>query len=139
MMRPEQNTLLRLLLISLFGALGGTSRVLVGEGMIVGLGWSAPLATAITNIAGGLLIGLIHALTLPEGRWPLAEPLRSGLLVGFLGSFTTFSLLSAETFDLLIAGEAGAATLNLFGSLSLAILAAGLGQAIGQWSSNHSA
>lgn len=138
-MRPERSTLLRLLLIGLFGALGGTSRVVVGEAAIVGLGWSAPLATATTNIAGGLLIGLVHALTLPEGRWPLAEPLRTGVLVGFLGSFTTFSLLSAETFDLLIAGETVAATLNLFGSLSLAIVAAGLGLAIGQRGSNRSA
>jgi len=120
------------LLVGLGGALGGVSRVVLGEWLVVGMTWPAPAATAVINIVGGLLIGLIHRLSMPDGCLPLTPAWRAGLLAGVLGGFTTFSLLSVETLGLLLSGRTAAALLSLFGSLTLAILAAGLGDALGR-------
>jgi fluoride exporter len=130
--RPGRTVLHEALLVGLGGALGGVSRVVLGEWLVVGMAWPTPAATAAINIIGGFLIGLIHRLSAVDGRVPLNSACRAGLLAGVLGGFTTFSLLSVETLGLLASGRAGAALLSLFGSLTLAILAAGLGDALGR-------
>lgn len=113
--------------IGLGSALGGLTRVLVGAQFAV----LPMLGTALVNISGALFIGLLHVVTLPEGRWPMPAGLRQALLAGVLGGFTTFSILSMETLALLQAGELPAATLNLFGSLGLALLAVAAGHTLG--------
>ncbi|MCC5887505.1 MAG: CrcB family protein [Gammaproteobacteria bacterium] len=116
------------LLIGLGSALGGFSRVLVGAQFAE----LPELGTALVNVSGALLMGLLHVVTLPAGRWPMPVGLRQALLAGFLGGFTTFSILSMETLMLLQAGQLPAATLNLFGSLGLALLAVAAGHALGE-------
>ncbi len=108
-------------------ALGGTSRVAIAM-LLPHAPW---LATALVNVTGAFLIGLLHALTLPGGRLPLGVRWRQAMLGGYLGGFTTFSILSAETLALIDAGQLGAATTNLAGGLTLALLAVTLGHALG--------
>jgi CrcB protein len=83
---------------------------------------SLPLGTLIANIGGGLAIGLVIA-------WLAADPqihpnLRLFLVTGFLGALTTFSSFSAESLQLLHAGQYGWAfahsAAHLFGSLAAA-------------------
>jgi len=83
---------------------------------------SLPLGTLIANIGGGLAIGFVIA-------WLAADPqihpnLRLFLVTGFLGALTTFSSFSAESLQLLQAGQYGWAlahsAAHLFGSLAAA-------------------
>jgi CrcB protein len=68
------------------------------------------------NLAGAFLIGF---LTFLFSRTMVSPELRMGLLVGFLGSYTTFSTYMLESVSLLQDGEYGAAAGNLiFGNLA---------------------
>lgn len=108
-------------------ALGGWARV----SLAVALADTPWLATAIVNVAGALLMGWLHAVSLPGGRLPLAVRSRQFLLAGCLGGFTTFSILSAETLAMLMAGAVGTAAANMLGSLALALAAVALGFRLG--------
>ena len=55
------------------------------------------------------------------------------LTTGFLGGYTTFSTLTANTWELFEGGQINAALLNAFGSLALGIAATALGFACGRW------
>jgi CrcB protein len=108
-------------------ALGGLSRYLVAIVLAQGLGLAHPLATAFVNVTGSFLIGLFATLTDPDGRWFVGSTARQAVMTGFLGGYTTFSLLSLETLALLQTGAVGAAILNLGGSLAAALVAVWLG------------
>jgi fluoride exporter len=111
-------------------ALGGLSRYLVAIVFVQGLGLAHPMATAFVNVTGSFLIGLFAALTEPDGRWLVGSTPRQAVMTGFLGGYTTFSLLSLETLALLQTGALGAAILNLGGSLAAALAAVWLGFAL---------
>ena len=84
------------LLVGLGGALGAMARY--GLGRLIGVwpnGW--PMATFVTNISGGLLMGLLSALLLRLG----GEQARLLLGVGVLGGFTTFSAFSLEAVQMI--------------------------------------
>lgn len=54
-----------------------------------------PYATLSVNVLGSFLMGFLFIETLE--RLTIAPELRSGLLTGFLGGFTTFSTFTMET------------------------------------------
>lgn len=79
------------------GFLGAVSRDLLGR--LFGGGY-LPYGTLAANLAGAFL--LLFLMTIFLELLPLGRPaLRLGLATGFLGSFTTFSTLSRELFELL--------------------------------------
>lgn len=102
------------LLVALGGAVGAVARYGIG---VASVRWSEagwPVGTWAVNALGCLLIGL--ALPLVE-----AERTRLVLLVGVLGSFTTFSTFSADTVVLWEAGRPGLATANAVGSVVVGV------------------
>lgn len=53
------------------------------------------MGTFVVNVSGSFLVGIVVALAVERGVVPPA--LRTPLLVGFLGGYTTFSTLALDT------------------------------------------
>lgn len=119
--------MLKILIIGLGGFLGTTARYGL-SGLVQDLaGASFPAGTLAVNILGCIAIGGIMSLV--EDRQMLTPEARLLLLVGFLGSFTTFSTFGYETFDLLREGQLWMAVVNAAANLLIGILGVGLGWA----------
>ncbi len=95
--------IMTLLAIALGGAMGAVARFAISFGM--GQLWPAgfPLATFIVNLLGCLAIGILYGLWLT--RPELSPVLQQGLMVGFLGAFTTFSAFSLDAWRLVESGQ----------------------------------
>jgi CrcB protein len=115
-----------ILLVGGGGALGSIVRYEIGVLAARYCGPRFPMGTAIVNVTGCLLIGLVATLV-ARGAFPAADRVQLAISIGFLGGYTTFSTYSLETFRLLNAGEWQLALLNSLGSLLLGIMAVMLG------------
>ena len=87
-----------------------------------------PLGTLGVNFIGSFFVSLV--LYLSEYRGFFSEEIRIFLTIGVLGSFTTMSTFSFESFKLLEQGEIGALSLNVAGTLILTFLAVYLGKIV---------
>jgi CrcB protein len=89
-----------------------------------------PWGTFVVNISGSFVIGVLF--TLLTERWLVPPWLRSTLMIGLLGAYTTFSTLSLESYRLLEDRAYGIAAANLFGSLAAGLLAVYAGVVVGR-------
>jgi CrcB protein len=94
----------RVLLVGLGGFVGSVLRYVL-SGLSQGLFQTArfPVGTAVVNLSGCLLIGLLSQLAESQGAF--TELTRAFVLVGVLGGYTTFSTLSNESLNLFRAGD----------------------------------
>lgn len=114
------------LLIFLGAGIGGVFRYWVAN-LVYGItGRQFPYGTLIVNISGCLLMGFLFII-LVERVDGMGPHLRSLLLIGLLGGYTTFSSFSLETLNLLESGAWVSASLNIFLSISVCIFATWLG------------
>jgi len=104
-----------------FGVCSMTERY-VGRGF--------PYGTLLVNVAGGFLIGLV--LTGAAAHMDVKPVLRSALVIGCLGGFTTFSAFAWDTLSLASAGNMSQALLNAVANVALAIAAVWLGAIVGR-------
>lgn len=77
------------------------------------------------NVLGSFLLAFISQ-SLPH-LFSLSETTMTGLTVGLVGSFTTFSTFSMDVVTLITQGRVGFAVIYLIGSLSLSSIAVILG------------
>jgi fluoride exporter len=70
-----------------------------------------PFGTVLVNAAGCFAIGVLFYAT--EERYVVDPAVRSAILVGFLGGFTTFSSFALQSFNLLKDREVFLATANI--------------------------
>jgi len=117
--------------IALGSALGGVARFWCSGVAARAFGETFPWGTLIVNVAGSFLIGILAALSAPEGRLFLPPGARVFLMIGVLGGFTTFSSFSVQTLALLQDGEWLQAGTNVFGSVLLCLSFVWFGFAIG--------
>lgn len=95
------------------------------------LGRQFPYGTLFVNVTGSLVMGFLFALFI-ERLSHIGPHMRSFLLIGLLGGYTTFSSFSIETFSLFERSEFMLAFTNIFLSLFLCIVAAWLGVIAGR-------
>ena len=112
------------------GAVGALARFWVSGGVYRLLGRAFPWGTLAANLIGSFLMGLLFVLFLE--RLATGPEVRSAVLVGFLGAFTTFSTFSIETLTLIQEGYPLRAALNIGVSVVVCVLACWLGFAIGR-------
>ena len=118
--------MLNTLLIFLGAGAGGVSRFWVSNLSYWLLGRQFPYGTLIVNVSGCFLMGIFFVLLL-ERVDGIGPQLRSLLLIGFLGGYTTFSSFSIETLNLFESGASLSAVLNILLSVMLCLSATWLG------------
>ena len=118
------------LAIALSGALGALARYGLDGWVARRTSGSFPWGTLVVNVSGSLLLGFLF--TLLTDRYRVEPWLRSGLTIGFVGAYTTFSTLSLETYRLLEDGSYGLAAANAFGSAAAGLAALYVGVVLGR-------
>ena len=113
------------LAIAAGGALGALFRFWVSGGIYALLGRGFPYGTLAVNVIGSLLMGFLSVLVV--SRFEVSEPVRVGLLIGFLGSFTTFSTFAMDALQLADGGALLKATSYILLSVLFCILGAWAG------------
>lgn len=109
--------------IGLGSALGGSARWLSSELMYVLFGAGFPWGTLLVNVIGSFLIGFYATRFVLAGSKAPSQMQQHFVISGICGGYTTFSIFSLETVQLLDAGLLQAAGLNIVGSLVLWMLA----------------
>lgn len=112
------------------GVCGALLRYWVTNGIDAVLGRNFPYGTLTVNVLGSFLIGVL-SLSLLQ-RFEMQPELRLALIVGLLGSFTTFSSFSLETLALLQEGAIWRALMNILSSVGLCLAATWIGLLIGR-------
>jgi len=102
---------LRLLLIGLAGLLGTLARYALSGFIARRFGETFPTGTLVVNIVGCFLAGFLFYLM--QERFLVNYIVRTAIMIGFLGGFTTFSSFGLQTFTLLRDGEIALATMNV--------------------------
>lgn len=120
----------QLLAIALGGALGSVLRYLVSSKINQLIPINFPYGTLVVNVTGCFLIGFLSILLVE--RLSLSAIWRAGILIGFLGGFTTFSSFSLDTLKLYENGAWLAAGMNVLSTTLLCLLATLLGIFLGR-------
>ncbi len=115
----------KLLFIFIGGGIGAISRY--GASALVNRIFQShiPWGTFFVNLAGSFALGLLWVLLGPRLDFP--PEIKSLLMVGFLGAFTTFSTFSLETVNLFERGLLLEGLANMVLSVMFCLLAAYLG------------
>jgi fluoride exporter len=108
--------------LAIFAIIGAFARY--GQTIVVQnvMGRAFPFGTLSINVLGSFLMGFLFFVTLE--RITISPELRTGILTGGLGAYTTFSTFSLETLNLIENGEMVKAGLYVGGSVVLSIAAA---------------
>ena len=112
--------MVKLLLIGFAGFIGTLGRYWLSGVVARSYGETFPLGTLAVNLVGCFLVGLLFYLM--QERYLVNQNVRSIILIGLLGGFTTFSSLGLQTFTLLQDNEVALAALNVVASNVMGLL-----------------
>ena len=117
------------LVVGLGGAVGAILRWWVGVLMSHLL---APvfLGTLVVNLAGSFLVGVL--LIWFQGKLPISDVLRTGIVVGLLGGFTTYSAFSMEAVNMMMAGFYGRASAYVVVTVAVCLMGTWAGVMLGR-------
>ena len=118
--------------VALGGALGSMARHGVNVLVARRLMGPGPLSTAIVNVVGCAIIGVLAGL-IASGHLRLSQAARTFVFVGVLGGFTTFSSFGLDTFTLVQEGRQMQAAANVLVQVVVGVAAVFGGFAIGSW------
>lgn len=115
--------------VGLGGALGSMARHAVNMVVSRFPGHAVPTATAVVNIVGCVVIGVL-AGAVAGGRLHMPLTIRAFVFVGILGGFTTFSTFGLDTLTLAHEGRPMAAAANVAVQVGLGLAAVFTGYAV---------
>ena len=115
------------LIIGIGSFIGGILRYWV-SGWVQSGALTFPLGTLVVNFIGSLVLSLIMYLSEHAGLF--SEEIRIFWTIGLLGSFTTMSAFSYESFRLLEQNENMLFGLNMVGTVILTLAAVYLGKLV---------
>ena len=118
---------IRMLLLSVGGALGVNARYFMGMWVSRWAGQQYPWATFAINVSGSFAIGF---LTMLLGHWLPHQNARLLVITGFLGGYTTYSTFAFESQTLWERGEKAASVSYMASTLVTGFLAVWLGVAL---------
>lgn len=106
--------------VALGGAIGASGRYLFNLQMLRVMGPNFPWGTFGVNLIGSLIMGLLAgAFAL---KFNASQEMRSFLMTGILGGFTTFSAFSLDAAVMMERHDYALAGLYMFGSVAGAVL-----------------
>ena len=85
-----------------------------------------PLGIFLINVLGSIAMGAL-AGAVASARWPASADVRTFLMIGVLGGFTTFSSFSLDTLTLIRNGQIGFAALNVGGQVLFSLVGVAAG------------
>jgi len=100
----------KLLLLIVGGAIGTTARYALSGYVHKFTGINFPYGTLLVNISGAFIIGCIWAVF---EQTNFSSSMRTFLMIGVLGSYTTFSTFMLESMNLFEDGEIRLGLLNI--------------------------
>lgn len=115
------------LAVALGSAIGGILRAMTSWAALAIAGPGFPWGTLAVNVVGSFVIGFYSTLSAPDGRLFASARQRQFVMTGICGGFTTFSVFSLETLQLVQAGRIVAAGANLAVSIISWLAAVWLG------------
>lgn len=110
----------RIIFVGVAGLLGTLGRYWLSGFIARRYGETFPWGTLVVNALGGFVTGAVYYVS--EERFLVGPTVRSVILIGLLGGFTTFSSYGLQTFTLLREGEFGLAVMNVTLSNVLGVL-----------------
>lgn len=113
------------------GALGAVARYFMVAGVGLWLGTGFPYGTMAVNVLGSIVFGALVEVIV-QG-WQVGGDFRAFMLVGILGSFTTFSAFSLDAVTLFQRGDTVSAALYVLGSVVLALAGFVAGLVVVKW------
>ena len=109
-------------------ALGAVARYAVKDAAIPGNSFGMPFDTILINAAGVFMIAAAYVIF--ESMSDADPDVMTGITAGFLGGFTTFSLVCRESVDFIQSGQIMSAfvylLMNVFAGLSAAFCGAAI-------------
>jgi CrcB protein len=105
--------------VAVGGALGAMIRYLLMNGIGHYINAGFPYSTLVVNVVGCFVLGSL--IEVFDFQWMHGKEMRSFLVVGVLGSFTTFSAFSQDVIFLMERGELSLAGLYIMLSVVLSI------------------
>lgn len=122
--------MLSIFIVAFGGALGAVARYFTYLWVKSQITHHLPLGTLLVNVAGCFAIGVLMVFI--EKAVPFHQHLLLVGVVGFLGSFTTFSTFGFETLYLIRNDQLGWAVTNIFANVLVGLGAVGLGHWLGK-------
>jgi CrcB protein len=107
--------------VAIGGALGAMARYGVSTLVFDASSQRFPYATLSVNVLGSFLMGILFVVIAEKGLLP--PEMRSILMVGFLGAFTTFSTFSLDALGLWQNGHLLLALVYAMGTVVLCLAA----------------
>lgn len=113
------------LAIAMGGAGGAVSRYWVLTQTTAWLGKGFPYGILLVNVTGSFVVGFLSIVLVQ--KFQVSEVLKMAILVGFLGSFTTFSTFSLDVLNAFLAGNSLKALSYIVSSVLMSLIGVYLG------------
>jgi CrcB protein len=109
------------LAVAIGGALGSVARYALSSWIFDITSHKFPYATLIVNVAGSFVMGILFVVIVERAVLP-AE-MRSLLMIGFIGAFTTFSAFSLDALGLWQNGHVLMSVIYMIATVILCLVA----------------